>query len=255
MKLKAKYERREDIPPGAEGFYVEQDGAWVMDADVEDHPAVRGMRTALDKERGERKSTREELAALKAQLEGLDLDQARELLKQSEQNRHKKLIEAGKVDELVAEKTKAMREDFEKRLADATATIQQQTSQLEHLLVTTALQSEATSRGVRKTALDDVILRGKAAFRVKDGKAVRVDGENVVMGKNGTDPMSIGEWLDSLVPVAPHLFEDSKGGGARGNQGGAPAPSGTVSKDPAAIGRNLEAIAAGKVSVDMGGGA
>lgn len=55
MALKALYTKKDEIPEAHRALYAEQDGQWVLDAEVEEHPAVRGLKSAFEKESDRRK--------------------------------------------------------------------------------------------------------------------------------------------------------------------------------------------------------
>jgi hypothetical protein len=85
---------------------------------------------------------------------------------------------------------------------------------LSKLIIDTNVQTEAIKAGVRETAVEDVLLRARTIFRVVDGRAVPYNGDEIVYGKDGTTPQGIGEWLADQATKAPHLFKETKGGGA-----------------------------------------
>lgn len=107
----------------------------------------------------------------------------------------------------------------------------------------------ARKMNVRKSAVDDFIARGQRIFNL-EGKALDANGNVIFSKKNAALDLTMDEWATELTQDAPHLFEESKGGGAggsgdRGGNGGAR----TVSSDPVEFGNNLEDIAAGKATV------
>lgn len=126
------------------------------------------------------------------------------------------------VNEKITERVAKMKDEHKAELVKKDEMISVQSRQLESLLIDSAIRSEATKNGVRAAAVDDVLLRAKTIFQVKDGAAVPVgkDGQ-VIYGKDATNPMSASEWIGSLKKDAPHLFEDSRGSGAGGSSGSA----------------------------------
>ena len=89
-------------------------------------------------------------------------------------------------------------------------------AQLEKLVIDNAIQVEAVKAGIRPTAMEDILLRGRSRFKLKDGAAVATaPDDKVIYGKDGITPQSMGEWLADLAPAAPHLFESSGGGGSQ----------------------------------------
>jgi len=51
-------------------------------------------------------------------------------------------------------------------------------------------------------------------------RAVEADGKTVKYGRDGVTPLTVSEWVETLVTAAPHLFEGSAGGGASGSGSG-----------------------------------
>ena len=94
---------------------------------------------------------------------------------------------------------------------------------LSTLMIDNMVRAEASKLGVIPEAVDDVILRAKALYTIKDGVATPMADGKVVYGKDGTSPMPIAEWLTSVKKSARHLFLGSQGSGAGGggnNSGG-----------------------------------
>ena len=84
-----------------------------------------------------------------------------------------------------------------------------------------------------------------------DGKAVAFDGDKQLFGSTG-DPLTVPEYISGkLTEAAPHLFEQSQGGGARKAEGSSnPGAAGKISRsDPKAFLENLSDIASGKKQV------
>lgn len=167
---------------------------------------------------------RENNIALKQQIEDLtnkygqiDLEKYKELVDKAALDDGKKRITVEKVDEIVTERTKKMREDYENQLNSLKDVNGKLGTQLNGLLIDSAVRSAAQSSGVRSAAMEDVVLRANTTFKVVDGKAVAHDSEGrVVYGKDGSSPLTTTEWIQGLRTSAPHLFEQSQGGGASG---------------------------------------
>jgi hypothetical protein len=243
MALLAKVKALDEVPEAAHAFYTEVNGEFVLDVD--------GMVTKdkLDEFRTNNRTLKTELDALKVTYEGIDPQKAREMAEQAVKIREKKLIESGKVDDLITERTNAMKVDHEKQLQTLTEQRDSVTARLEGLVIDGAIRDAAAKAGVRATATEDVLLRGRALFRLHDGKAIPMDGDKPIYGKDG-GPMDIGEWVGSLTEKAPHLFEVSKGGGAREAIPSAGAGARRISRDDrAGFLANLEGIATGKAAV------
>lgn len=111
-----------------------------------------------------------------------------------------------------------------------------------------SLRDVAAKSSVRESALEDFLARGSRAFDL-DGRAVNTEGNPVYSEESPAEPLSTTEWAKGLVKTAPHLFEDSKGGGAPPDGVRTPAAREVSGLDPLEFGRNIEDIATGKVTV------
>jgi hypothetical protein len=80
------------------------------------------------------------------------------------------------------------------------------------MLVDNEITVIAAEAGVRSSAMEDVMLRGRGMFRVENGKAVAYDQEGrAIYGDDAVTPLSMKEWIGKLTENAPHLFEASTG--------------------------------------------
>lgn len=238
MALKAILDSLDGLSDELKKLYVQKDGKFHLD--------VEGVvpKDRLDEFRNNNIELKKQLDEITGKYKDIDPEQVRELLKQDKALKEKKLLDAGKVEELLEERTKAMKADYDTKIKALTEKDEKATSQLERLLVDNTIQAEAVKAGVRETAMEDVLLRGRSRYKVQDGKAVPVspDGK-IIYGKDGTSPESMTEWLGGLSSAAPHLFNPSTGGGANGSggKGGAKAMS---RKDFEALGPTEKMVAA-----------
>lgn len=258
-KLKARLDSLDDVPEALHELYEEVDGAFVLALDdIDAHPGVKGLKSALDKEKKDRLKYSTDLQAMREKLGDLDPEAAREALGKLQQLEDRKLLDEGKVEELLKQRTERMARDhqaqikaLEAKLAEASTGAEQLTARLQKVLVEGAIRDAASKNGVRPTAVTDVLMRGNSLFQLDGDTPIPRDPKGeIIRGKNGVDPMSIDEWFGSLQADAPHLFETSNGGGAAGaGRGQGSQHRRTVSlSDPRAIGANLEAVAAGEVT-------
>ena len=112
---------------------------------------------------------------------------------------------------------------MEKKYAPKLAELDVANARLVAIQIDEAISNEATKRGLRPTARPDITARARTTFKLVNGvpQAFESDGQTARMGKDGTSPMTLAEWVDALVSDAPHLFEANAGGGAAGSGGGA----------------------------------
>lgn len=207
MALKYRIKKLEDVAEAVRGLYRQDGEEFVLDAEG-----------VVPKERLD--EFRENNITLQKQLEKLkDIDPVkyRELSELQRQVEEGQLLKAGKIDEVVNSRVTAMKRALEEERDGYKIRAETSESQLSVLLIDSAVRNEALKLGVVNTALDDVVLRARTVYKMKDGAAVphNEKGE-VVFGKDGKTPMSMGDWVAALKKTAPHLFANSQGGGAGG---------------------------------------
>lgn len=148
--------------------------------------------------------------------DNIDVGKYNEMVKLQQDKDDKKLIDAGKIDELVEERVKRIQEDHAKeygKLQDQNTSLN---SQLEGLMIDSAVRNQAIKSGVVQTAIDDVMLRAKSTFKMKDGEVIPMDAQgNVIYQTGTTEPVTVDGWVKNLTESAPHLFSPSNGGGSQ----------------------------------------
>jgi hypothetical protein len=213
MPLKYKYNNLKEIPAEDVRLYVERGNEWVLDAEGD------GSKAKLDE-------FRQNNIALTNQLkrfEGIDPDAVRQLADDKRKLEEAAQLKAGEVDKVIDARTKAARAEWDKQHGVVVAERDTLTSRLTAIQIDQAVVTEATKRGLRPTALTDITARARMTFKLVNGvpQAFEADGQTARMGKDGTTPMTLAEWVDALVSDAPHLFEANDGSGAAGSGGGA----------------------------------
>ncbi|MGD0746124.1 MAG: hypothetical protein ABSA45_13305 [Verrucomicrobiota bacterium] len=213
MALKFKYATKQEIPAELQSFYVERDGAWLLDAD--------GVvsQSKLDE-------FRQNNIALTNQLkkfDGIDPDAVRQLAEDKRKLEEAQQLKAGEVEKVIEARLKAARAEWEKLHGVVVAERDTLTGRLTAIQIDQAIVTEATKRGLRPTAIPDITARARMNFKLVNGvpQAFEADGQTARMGKDGVTPMTLAEWVDALVSDAPHLFEANAGSGAAGSGGGA----------------------------------
>lgn len=228
MKLKFKIAKLEDVPENFRSLYTQgEDGSFYLDVDG----AV--AREKLDEFRNNNVDLMKKLENFK----DVDPTKYRELMDQHRKLSEKKLIEEGKVEELINQRVQAMRSDFERQLGEKDQALQLSNRQLETLLIDNSVRDAAAKVGVAPTAIEDVLLRAKTVFKIHEGKPVAMRDGQVIYGKDGQNSIGISDWVGGLKEQAPHLFQPSQGSGSnnmRGN-GGAIAPKSAQAKIAAGL--------------------
>jgi len=212
MALKFVLDSIDDLDDSLKPLYSKHtDGKFYLDVEG----AV--AKAKVDEFRDNNVALKQEIEALTDKYGNIDLEKYQDLMDKAALDDGKKRIPMEKVDEIVAERTTAMKAEHQNQIEALTTSNIKLTGQLDGLLIDGAVRNSAVEAKVRSAALEDVVLRAKQTFKVVDGKAVAHDAEGtVIYGKDGTNPLSTTEWIGGLKTSAPHLFEESKGGGAHG---------------------------------------
>jgi hypothetical protein len=214
MPLKFKYATKQEIPAEHQSLYVERDGAWLLDAD--------GIvsQSKLDEFRQNNITLTNQLK----KFEGIDPEAVHKL---AEEKQRLELLTQGhkpeEVEKIIEKRLKAARADWDKTHGVVVAERDALHGRLSAIQIDQAIVTEATKRGLRPTAIPDITARARLTFKLVNGvpQAFDGDGQTVRLGKDGTSPMTLAEWVDALVSDAPHLFEANAGSGAAGSGGGA----------------------------------
>ena len=171
----------------------------------------------------------------------------------------KKLIDEGKVDELLEQRTERMRKEYTDKFdkinvarqaaEDSVAKLTQKlnTSTLNELVTETLAKKAVLQQG----ALADVLTRASASWKAdSEGNFTAYNrGGEVLYGSDGKAPITMEEWTETLVKEAPFLFEGSRGGESPGSSQVRPGASFINLNDREGFSNNLEGIASGKVDV------
>ena len=254
--LKLQYKSKDEIPEEHREFYEEKGGVWKLKLDDSVVPKDK-----LDEFRNNNIKLMKKLEELEGKLSGVDLEEYQQLKAKMEELEKKKLIDAGKIDELVQREAMKIKREYEDKLKqlqeEAEKNAQAATKYREKLsntLVDAEVQKAVLSVAKpREGAVHDILLRAKQVFRVTDDGEVMPYDENGNVIQTDDGPMTFKDWAEQLVQQAPYLFEGSGGGGAGGSGNGSGGGGTTVisRSDKAAFIANLDKIAKGEVKVSM----
>ena len=167
----------------------------------------------------------------------------------------KKLIDEGKIEELLTQRVERMKADFEAQVAalekardDAVAGTDGLTERLAVETIDNRIMTEAAQAGARKGAIGDITARARTTWGLNDaGEPTAYDAEkNPIFGADGSNPLTMKEWIGALTKDAGHLFEpQSKGGGADGGDVTFSGDARVISD--AEVGDNLGKLISGEV--------
>jgi hypothetical protein len=223
MSLKQILENLDGVEEALKAFYKKgQDGKYYLDMEADPETKKK-----LDEFRDNNIRLMKEQEELKKKYEGVDPEKYKEFAKKMQDIEDKKLLEAGKVDELVAQKTERMRADYENQITKIKEALDgrdKDLTGLQNRLSEVLIDSELTKAltqigGVKQGAMEDLIARGRRVWKLEDGKPVPKEGDRILYGKDGKEAMTFVEWAQIQTEVAPYFFEPSNGSGASGNTG------------------------------------
>lgn len=259
MKLKLIVKKLEDVPEAFRACYVASGDEFVLQTD-----GNKDVKKRIDEFRNTNIDLQKKLDLVK-DIDPAKYEQLKKLAEELDANEDMKLIKDGKIDEVVSKRTEAMRKDYDKKLTDAASKINQltdgqkefRTGYEELYLERQLMKAVGTVAKIRDGAIDDVLMRAKRVWKMNEDKeliAVNGAGEPI-LGKKGTDPLTMGEFVTDLVDTAGFLFEGPVGGGARGGK----LPSGTPgvgvkridASNPVEMGKHMKGLADGSVVAVM----
>jgi hypothetical protein len=225
MPLKLEYSTQAEIPTGLENHYTPRDGKFVLaiEGDVVPKAQLEQFRNTNISILKERDELREKVKGF----EGLNPEDVRKAI--SERDTLKGQLEKGggsDIDKVIAARLNPVLE----QLTGLKSQLETKEKELRVKTVNEAVISEATRKGLKPGAHEDLLLRAGRAVTV-DGGAIRVvgaDGKVRYRAADGTTPMDLGDWVGELFSSAPHLFESNSGGGAAGNGSGGAGTAGDV---------------------------
>lgn len=209
------------LPESQRALYVEKDGKFVLDADIEDTSALK---VALQKERDARKTAEQAAKDLAKKFEGLDADEIRRMLEQLGGDKEAQLIKAGKIDEVVALRTEKATKAHQKALEQAEGkvkTAEARATKFSQQVLDNHVRAAATKAGMHANAVDDALFRARVMFTLnEDGEPIQLDKDGQpVIGKDSKTPFGPAEWLESMKESAPHWYPaGAAGAGATGSK-------------------------------------
>lgn len=239
MGLAAVVEKLDGVEEALRPFYKENaDGKWVLDADVDAHPAVRGLKSAYTKDHEKVRELSGDLAKYKdidverwntlkdltdEDLEALKV--ARTRGSASSGNGHSNAVDIeAEINKRVGPMKSAHQREIEAReelLRAARAETAKLADDMRRTKIETALMSACTAEGVEPSAIEEIVEWGSKFFKIND------DGEIVAVDRSGTDifgsdskPMKPREWIVTRAQEKKHWFPLSAGGGASGGRYG-----------------------------------
>jgi hypothetical protein len=203
----------------------------IIDAKVNE--SVTGLKTKNTELLGKLKDATTNLQ----RFDGIDPDAVRTILSKFASEEEAALIAKGEIDTVLNKRTERMQAENQ-RLVNAEKTAREKAEakagKLAARTLAGAIRDAAIKAGALPEAMEDIVLRAGSAWRLNDdGDPVAMNGEEIVLGKDGKSPLSPSEWAESLRETAPHLWPRAQGSGAAGSGSGARVTGQDIFKLPA----------------------
>jgi hypothetical protein len=224
MTLRLVIDKLEDVDEKHRELYKQGgDGKYHLDAesDSDSKKKIDEFRNNNVQLMKEKKDLEDKLAKLG------DPEEINKMKKRIQEIDDKKMIEAGKLDELVEQKVARMKQDYEtkiKAVSDAIdvkeAELKKTAGRLSEVLIDSEI-TKAVAGKVKVGAMPDLLARGRRVWSLdENGVPVPKEGDKILYGKDGKAHMTFDEWATVQMEVAPFLFEPSQGGGGGDGRGG-----------------------------------
>lgn len=220
MPLPAVVESLDGVPETVREFYTEQEGKYVLDTDVDSHPAVSGLKSAFDK-------TKDELKGLKGRYKEVDPDEFQRLKTQAEERERERLKSEGDWKAL----EKQLREHHQKELEQRDGKIGTLSTALERRLIDAeATAAIAAAEGVTKLLLPHMKGRLRPVETDGDWRVEVLNAKGEPWLKNG-EPATIADLVAEFRedPEFGRAFKPSGNGGSGAGNGAAGGGSGRKS--------------------------
>lgn len=223
MSLQATVETLDGVPEELHGFYEQTDNGYRLAVEGVEFPdEVAGLRSALDKERAERKKLEK---ARKALPDGFDPEEYQRLKQEAAEREEQKAREAGKWDEL----RDKLKNEHAAEIERIRAELKQKDGTIHEYLVGNELSAALDAVGVDPRYKEDAIraLRErKPEVEEKDGTRIGVFPDEL----HGSKPIRefVAEWAKTDEAAKYMPPSGAAGGGSTGRAGAGGAKSKTL---------------------------
>ena len=229
----------EELPEDLKKFYVKKEDGYILETDTTDKlNEFRDNNRTLFRENEDFKKKTSELESKLEQLE-----------KTVTEKNEKELLSEGKIDELLTQRTEAMRQSYEEKLENLSKKHETAEKPLDIHIVENQIRDVAIKANAKNDRAVDHIIRAIRPNLKRDGtNAVRVDKDgNPVMSEDGSTPQGISDIVEELKVSDGFLFAESTGSGATGGNDQAVSAKKKIRRSE--IGKYISEVSKGEVDI------
>ena len=257
MKLKTAVQDINEVPEALREYYTQVGDEYVLDADDKDYKG------RINEFRTNNINLANRIKEMDSKFKDIDpekWEEAQAALKKLQSLEDKKLIDEGKVDELIQQRTERMKASYEGRIDKLMKDLEAAKGErdgfrnkLSQAMIDSSIMAAVNEAGVpNRGAIPDILSRARQDWTVNEKGELVPERDGVMLYGEEQKPLTPAEWSATLLQTAGHLFESSSGGGASGGGRNAGHTPGIIPvSDANAVNANLEDIASGKIQVDM----
>lgn len=196
-------------------------GAVAPDVQAQIEAAVNAAVSGLKQKNGELIAVQKQLKESLSAFDGIDPQAVRTILANFASTEEAALIAAGKVDQVLENRTARMKAGFEKETQkerQAREAAEARATKFSKRVFENGIRAAASEAGLHQYAIEDAIYRATAMFSLdEDGNPTPADG---AFGKDGK-PLTLKEWFSDQKEKAPHWFPaTASGSGAQSGKSG-----------------------------------
>ena len=196
MALRGTYQTEAEVPEALRDLYVEDDeGAWHIDADVENHPNCAALGRAVGHATRERDEAQSRARAAQKLVEKAQAKVGLEKYDVGDYEKAVKVLDG--VEKASAAKTAAYGEILKMKdvkISELEAANKDVASELVTAKIIDAVEMAAIDRGASGQTMADILRRAHKDLTIEDGAVVAPDGQTPA------------DWLDALKKSGKHLF-------------------------------------------------
>ena len=160
----------------------------------------------------------------------------------------KELLSEGKIDELLTQRTEAMRGSYDEQIKAKTDALVAAERDLDRYVIENQIRDEAVKAQAKAGAVDHSIRALRPQIKRDGATAFRVDKQGEpIMSEDGKTPQGINSLIDELKANDGFLFAESVGSGAAGG-----VPTNGAAKQRirrSEIGKYVDEVAKGEVEI------